>query len=296
MKELDKYHYVKFANDNKLCYWLMVTPPSGECIDVYATVFHNNKLHEDVLVAQIWEEGYYIVSAWISPVVDTKVLLRLFFKTAMKIRFLNGDSSVDLAYGYLDALCKDFIDVNGLVYDRERLYEIVEDAYSVELDVSSLVEMRKWLWNGVYATLPSKVKSSIRMTHKNTTAKEKTMRSIEDAISKLSNQKKFITVSAISDLISKPEVTVRKYMELFRDEIDSINISNFDTSNFHSYVRDENVNNIIMAIRELHSANKRLSKTDVADIADLSRMTIHRLWEDERIQKIMKDYNNLQTA
>lgn len=296
MKEIHDSHYKKFVAENRLIIWGIVEPPSGECTDIRHSVFFEGEHHKDALVARVWSGGYWIVSAWISPSVSKDVLVRLFYKTALKVRYLNGDSSVDLAWGYLNALCKDFIDDGDIMYNREKLYEVVEDAYAVEMDVNCIKELRKWQWIGMFAFLKSSVKSSIRMTHRNMTETERTYRSIEDAIATLSNEKRFITVSLISSMVGISEEGVRRYMNLFREEIDSINISNFDTSNFHSYVRDENVSNIIMAIKELYSVNKRLSKTDVADITDLSRMTIHRLWEDERVQRAMNEYNKTMTA
>lgn len=293
MKQNVDFFYQKFILDNRLIVWSIVDREVESAkTDIYATVDSNGVRYENALVAYRWDEPYSVVSAWISSRINRRVLEAVFYKTAMKVRYLNGDVSVDLAYGYLDALCKDFIDGDSLVYSRDRLYGIVEQAYSDELELDRIVELRRWEWLGRFALLPSRYKASIRMTHTNQTTTENTIRAIEQAISDLGAEKSFINIKTLSEKVGMHRNSISRYFEIFKDEIDSINMSNFDTTNFHTYVKDENVYEIIQAIRDLSATHKRLSKVGVSEATDLSRMTIHRLWEDKRIQEVMEDYNN----
>lgn len=286
-----KFCYVDFFLSNRLVIWGVVSPPTGDYTDIVSSVVIDGVYYKDAVVARRYDECFKVVSCWISPSIDSDKLSLVLYKTALKVRYLNGDGSMDLCYGYLDALCKDFLDRGSLLFDRERLYGYVEAAYDIDINVDDILELRRYEWLGKFAKLPTAIKSSIRMKHLNRTTTEENTRRVENAIHELAQMKHFITSSSISDISNLSVRTVERYVPLYKEEIDSYNMSNFDTTNFHSYTKDQNVYRIIEAIREATALEKKLSKTDLAEATELTRMTIHRLWKDQRIQDVMTKYN-----
>lgn len=286
------FHYQKFFQDNRVIVWGSLTEPSGDYTEIYSDVMLDGMYYANALVARRYEEMFRVVSCWISPNVSRDRLSSVLYKTAIKFRYLNQDRDIDLCYGYLDALCKDFLDKENLLFDRKVLYGVVESAYDVEYSVDDISELRRYKWIGKFAGLPTHLKSKIRMNHLNRTTTEENTRKVEGAIYELAHMKHFITSSNVSDMSGLSTRTVERYIPLYKEEIDSYNMSNFDTTNFHSYIKDQNVYKIIDAIKEATALEKKLSKTDLAEATELTRMTIHRLWNDKRIQDVMDQYNN----
>jgi len=284
-------HYQRYFMDNRLNIWHLVSKPTGDYTEIFSDVMFEGKYYENALVARRYEEMFPVVSCWISPLVSRDKLSGVLYKTALKFRYINKDRGMDLCYGYLDALCRDFLDRDNLLYDREVLYGFVEAAYDTDVHVDEISELRRYKWIGKFAMLPTHLKSRIRMKHLNRTTTEENTRKVESAVYTLAEMKHFITSANIAEVSELSVRTVERYVPMYKEEIDSYNMSNFDTTNFHSYTKDQNVYRIIDAIREATALEKKLSKTDLAEATELTRMTIHRLWNDRRIQEVMTKYN-----
>ena len=176
------FHYQRYFVENRLNIWLLVSPPTGEYTEIFSDVMFEGKYYENTLVAKRYEEMFSIVSCWISPLVSRDKLGSVLYKTALKFRYLNKDRSMDLCYGYLDALCKDFLDRDNLLYDRSVLYDLVEIAYDTDVRVDEISELRRYKWVDKFAMLPTHIKSKIRMKHLNRTTTEENTRKVESAV------------------------------------------------------------------------------------------------------------------
>ena len=157
--------------------------------------------------------------------------------------------------------------------------------------LAEIVELKKYRWVGKFALMPMKLKQSIIMTHNNKTKTEENIRAIEAALEMLKDTDMFITKETLAQESKLSFDVVTRYVSIYRDDINTHNLSVAGTDNFKQYVRDQNISRIVDAIEATQGLQDKLSKTDLADELELSRMTIHRLWKDQRIQNAMQTFN-----
>lgn len=125
---------------------------------------------------------------------------------------------------------------------------------------------------------------------------DKTKSQIKGAIDYLfSNSGDFITANLIKDGLDENVSlsTVRRYMEVFKDEIDRHNKKVFGTDNFVTYKKTLSLHKIKRAIKVLNEADERLSRRRVAKEAGVHFNTVQNLWDDEEIQKELDKFNEL---
>lgn len=87
--------------------------------------------------------------------------------------------------------------------------------------------------------------------------------------------------------------TIRGYMNVFRDEIDTHNRKVFGTDNFMKYKKVLSVHNIKRAINVLNEADERLSRRKVAKETGLHFNTVQNLWDDDEIQEELDKFNEI---
>ena len=130
----------------------------------------------------------------------------------------------------------------------------------------------------------------------NSKRRDKTSSLVKKAVNELLlTDNDFITAQSIRDGLEDDVSlsTVRRYMEVFKDEIDSHNNRVFGTSNFITYKKTLSIHKIKGAIQILNDANERLSRRKVAKEAGVHFNPVQNLWDDEDIQSELDKYNSV---
>ena len=283
-----------YVESNRLMLYREIDGLSGDRTEVIGNIIWGVDVYTDHLFAYRYDGGYRVVSAYINRKAGSHALPRMFYQLALKLKYLNEDKGIDVVFGYMDLYCKEYVDRDGFEFSREKLYDMVESAYNVDVRLAEIVELRKYRWVGKFALMPMKLKQSIIMTHNNKTKTEENIRAIEAALEMLKDTDMFITKETLAQESKLSFDVVTRYVSIYRDDINTHNLTVAGTDNFKQYVRDQNISRIVDAIEATQGLQDKLSKTDLADELELSRMTIHRLWKDQRIQTAMLQYNGFE--
>jgi len=144
-------------------------------------------------------------------------------------------------------------------------------------------EKRKYAWNENHKNLKKQLKIEImnkdrfkKVVNENT---DKIFYAVTDL---LDNYNDFITTTIVAQRAKLKLTTTRKYIEVYREEIDSHNKARYGTSNHNEYLNLLSKEEIKNAVLNLHFKNKKVNIQNVADYTNLHRNTV---------AKINKKYN-----
>lgn len=242
------------------------------------------------LVGLYLEEGFYVVSI---PMVEVKEFSPSYLWFIINsLVFLNDDKTVDELVDFMYLYMVQFSSKNGYEPNKSYLRDLVDK--SVErVDEEKCYQMRKFFF---LKKLSKKDVRSAVMGFLNKRKKSETMDKIDSVIQWLCiESNKFITAKLISDELGDDLSvhTVRAYMNVFRDEIDTHNRKVFGTDNFMKYKKVLSVHNIKRAINVLNEADERLSRRKVAKETGLHVNTVQNLWDDDEIQEELDKFNEI---
>lgn len=257
---------------------------------IYARDMGSPVSYRDELVGYYLDEGFYVVSV---PMTEVKEFSeRYMWFIVSSLVFLNPESSVDDLVDFMYLYMVEFSTMNG--YEPSRVYlRGVIDKCIDKLDEERCYQYRKFFFVKVLSK--KDVKSAV-MLYLNKRSKSEMMKKIDNVIQWLCiESNKFITANLIKEGLDE-EVslsTIRRYMELFKEEIDRHNRKVFGTDNFNVYQKTLSIHNIKRAIQVLNDANERLSRRNIADKAGVHFNTVQNLWDDEEIQQELDKFNKV---
>lgn len=247
-------------------------------------------VHDGGLVAYYLEEGFYVVSV---PMVGvTEFSNRYLWFVVNSLVCLNEDAPVDDLVDFMYLYMMEFSSVRGYEPNKVYLRDLIDSCIE-GLDEQRCYQFRKFFFVN---KLDKNTTKSVVMSYLNKRNKSEMVKNIDNVIQWLCIEgNKFITAQSIRDGLEDDVSlsTVRRYMEVFKDEIDSHNNRVFGTSNFITYKKTLSIHKIKGAIQILNDANERLSRRKVAKEAGVHFNTVQNLWDDEDIQSELDKYNSV---
>lgn len=242
------------------------------------------------LVGLYLEEGFYVVAV---PMVEVKEFSqRYLWFIINSLVFLNDDKTVDELVDFMYLYMVQFSSKSGYEPNKEFLRGMVDK--SIEgVDEEKCYQLRKFFF---IKKLSKKDVRSAVMSFLNKRKKSETMDKIDSVIQWLCiESNKFITAKLISDELGDDLSvhTIRGYMNVFRDEIDTHNRKVFGTDNFMKYKKVLSVHNIKRAMSVLNEADEKLSRRKVAKEAGVHFNTVQNLWDDDEIQEELDKFNEI---
>lgn len=122
--------------------------------------------------------------------------------------------------------------------------------------------------------------------------KNETIDKIKNAVNKLLTEGEFISQQLVADMIDRSRQLVGEHWSIVEDQVNTFNLDKFSTTDKMKIQKMESVASIVDAIRQAMHLEQKLTKSNLAEAARLSRMTVHRLWNEEEIQQAMQEYNS----
>lgn len=249
-------------------------------------------------VAKYYEGGYEYYSAAINTnkVYRQDTAIKLCYSVGMNLVVLNPNKDMSILESYMDLLSLDVFDDSERSFriKRETLFGIMNKVRSGEIKVSPRIGKYRWT---TFMSLEQK--RSIVAKNNSRTKSSRMHDLIEKAVDVLTDEFSdiFITPKEVQrevegfsgELVSLN--TIRKYMEVFRDEIDSHNEAVFGTANFNSYMKICSIYNITSAIDAIAELKEKISQRRVAKYASVHYNTVNNLWNETAIQEALDNYN-----
>lgn len=249
----------------------------------------------DVHVANFYPNGFFVVNAYISGNIKRGMEKTMLSYIARRLLFLNGGMKKfnDIA-DYLNLFCKKFINTDYYQVKERDVRDLIFELHS-KVDYSDhtkLAYLKKYDFIGEAAFLTREEKSRFVRINKSLTSVEITRRAVEAAVNELVDGDKFITQQLVADMIDRSRQLVGEHWSIVENQVNTFNLDKFSTTDKMKIQKMESVASIVDAIRQAMFLEQKLTKSNLAEAARLSRMTVHRLWNEEEIQQAMQEYNS----
>lgn len=240
-------------------------------------------------IAMYVEQGYWSYSIYTTPSYGNP---RLAYRIAMILAHLNKDKDISVLNRCMDIICSLRYDSDDMLVPRKTIESIIEEVISGQKDV--LPMKKKWYF--LKKDLNKEEKKSIICTHMNETVAKVNFSKVEFAVRELidsqTEHESFITINDIVSLSGLSKNTVKKYMAIFRDEINECNIRSFDTDNYSTFIKHDSVGKISSVIEKYREEQEmRLTKTKVSKRSKLHYNTVKGLWFEDEVQLALDRYN-----
>lgn len=244
------------------------------------------------LVGLYLEDGFYVVSV---PMVDVKEFSnRYLWYIVNSLVFLNEDKTVDELVDFMYLYMVEFASKRGYEPNKVFLREMIDKSID-GVDEERCYQLRKFFF---IKKLSRKDVRKAVMSFLNKRKKSETLDKIDSVIQWLCiESNKFITANLISEELGD-EISIhsiRNYMSVFRDEIDSHNLKVFGTENFMKYKKVLSLHNIKRAMKVLNDANESLSRRRIAKEAGVHFNTVRKLWDNDEIQSELDKFNKIES-
>ena len=267
-----------------ITYWSGIT--SNVARDCGTSVIYDGEL-----VGYYLEDGYQVISV---PMASVSAMTKDYlWHVVYCLVVLNIDKSVEVLTDFMYLYIVEFTDTGYLKPEREYIQGMVD--YVVDkADSNKCVRSRKFFF---IKSLDRWKMRKIVISYVNKRKSTDTLMRIENVIEWLTIEaNEFITPTTVKEHLDKEGMdmsltTVKKYMELKRDEIDRHNRKIFGTDKFAMYRKMLSIHNIKEAIEVLSRADESLSRRKVADTAGVHFNTVQNLWMDEEIQEQLNKFN-----
>lgn len=258
--------------------------------------------YKGTLCAYYLDDGFYSYSAY------SKVSRGNFsnaFRVCNVVTFLNPDISVEVLFSYMDLLCSEFFDTNDFNVDRKILLKNINKVRDGLYEVTPIV--KKYFWVKPYDKIGKKDKevngvlydgkSKVVMSLYNKSRSVKTVMILENAINTLievgNDNGSFITYKDIQEVSGLSMATIKRLSFMFKKDIDSYNIANFNTEKYGEFLKFISVNKITSTIRFfINESETKLTQRKVASKSKLHFNTVCNLWGEEDVQVSLDEYNN----
>lgn len=243
------------------------------------------------IVAKYFEEGYSVTSCYygrFDGFIPDKIIKRIAFCLVA----LNPDTDLNILAMFMVAYCNDKSGLkDGVTYKYETMLSLL-DGVTEKVNINLIQSPRKFYWNtrGQRLSLDNKRKAMLMFT--NDRKSSDTLKKVDNAIQCLMTEAKyFITAKRIADVSGCGKETAKRYMAVYKDEVDRYNEDMFTTNSFATYRRILSIHKIKEAIHTLNKAEDSLSRRKVAKEAGVHFNTVQNLWSDEEIQEELNKYN-----
>lgn len=244
-----------------------------ECISNGDEVFFNGGL-----IGYYMRNGFRVVSFY-RVKHDAGLSKSSLFSITFSFLYLNQELPFDDTVLCLTSYFNELSGVEGMEYSKEYVEEIVEWCIS-NLDEDKLWEKKYFYWTGGrYALSSSELKSAMRIFLN----KDKKVRNLnlfyKHLTVKIDGGDEFITPKSF-DIPDMSLSSVKRYFNLFKDDIDKHNKRKFSFTNYRDYQRELSIKKINEAVKRMggESAKPNLSRRQVASEAGLHFNTVQKLW------------------
>jgi hypothetical protein len=210
-------------------------------------------------------------------------------KIAYTVAYLNPDKEVDVLFNYLDMLATDRYDSGEEKISRPYLLSCLKKK------VDPYKESRKFYWVGRFQHAKLEDKKKIFRSFLNNTAEVKNVKAVASYMHEMEESSRFffITARSISDATGLGYWTVINILPQFRERIDNYNVSVCSTDNFSHFRKIVNIDKIVSVIDNYVESGdlSGITKSRVSSKAGISRVTVHKLWDEESIEMACSRYN-----
>ena len=243
---------------------------------------------EESYVADYIEDGYESFSIYTTK---SRGNARLAFRIAMVLAELNRDKDPQVLCECMNLICHLRYDSMDMVVSRTTITNIIDSVFNDEIDVQPTI--KKWSFRGI---LNKDEKRSIIFSYINETRSQNNFRKVESAVRCLidaqSETENFITIRDVVEITGLSKSTVKKYIVVFRDEINDCNMRSFLTDNYSVFSKRENVYKISSVIEKyIEEQEKSLTRKKVSYRSKLHYNTVKSLWFEEEVQEALEKYN-----
>lgn len=198
-------------------------------------------------------------------------------RNAFILGFLNKSKSNTLLIKYIDiVLSNKYYMINHNLYPE--YFEMnINNGKDKELEEMEF-EKRKYVWDKDYRSLSKQVKIEIMNRDRFKEIVSANTDKIFNAVTNLlDNYSDFITVAIVAKHAGMNEVTTRKYIEVYREEIDSHNKSKYGTSNHNEYLTLLSKEDVTNAVFNLKFHKKKVNIQSVSTYTGLHRNTVSKI-------------------
>lgn len=236
------------------------------------------------------EDGFSVISIPMKKL-DNPTSSFIWYITCCLV-VMNEDKDVSILSGFMFHYLNHFNKKENYLPNLEYCGQLVSRAFEVA-DEEMVLSTRKFNFT---KNISSKERRSLIMGFLNKRKTTDTLAKIENAIQWLIIEGNgFITVNEIVSACDGEysKSTVKRYMNLLKDDIDTHNRKVFGTDNFVLYKKTLSIHKIKGAIQILNEANERLSRRKVAKEAGIHFNTVQNLWDDDEIQEELDKFNQI---
>ena len=239
-------------------------------------------------VANYIEDGYQSLSIYTQK---SRGNIKLGYRIAMVLAELNREADPQVLCDCMDLLCKLRYDSLDLTVPRVTILNIIDSVLNGETEV--IPTTKKWEFMG---NLNKAEKRSIVFEYINETRSQANFRKVESAVRFLidgqSEAESFITVKEVARITELSENTVRKYLVIFRDEINDCNMKTYSTINYNTFAKHESVSKISATISKYQEEqDNKLTRKKVSNRTKLHYNTVTTLWLEDEVQDALEVYN-----
>ena len=240
------------------------------------------------LVASYIEDGYKTLSVYTTK---SRGNIRLAFRIAMVLAELNKEKDPQVLCECMNLICHLRYDSMDMKASRTTITNIIDSVLNGDLEVSSTV--KKWSF---VKGLDKSEKRSIIFSYINETKSQNNFKKVESAVRFLidsqSETENFITIKDVVGVTGLSKSTVKKYLVVFRDEINTCNMSSFFTDNYSVFLKQENVSKISSVIEKYREEQERnVTRIKVSNRSKLHYNTVKSLWMEDEVQQALDRYN-----
>jgi hypothetical protein len=258
-------------------------------------------IHNGGLVSYYVEDGYDSFSAHTST---SRGNFSNAFRIAGVISLLNPDVEESILFKYMNLLCLEFFDTKELMADRGIILDNINNVRGGLYSVHPV--KKKFFWVKPYDKIGKKDreiegkiydgKSKVVMSHYNKSKRIESIHNIERAIDLLielgNDDNTFITIKDISKTSGVSESTIKRLYFMFKEDIDSYNLSMFSTSSYQEFIKGCNVMKITHAISSFkETLESKITKRSVSEKSELHINTVYNLWDEDSVQDALNEYN-----
>lgn len=198
-------------------------------------------------------------------------------RNALILGFLNKNISNQTLINYLEIVLNNkyyMINHSLKATDFITRINIGKDKELAEMEF----EKRKYVWNEEHKNLKKELKVEIMNKDRfKKVVTENTYKIFYAVTDLIDNYNDFITATIIAQRAGLNVITTSKYIEVYRDEIDSHNKAIYGTSNHNEYLMLLSKEEIKNAVINLRHKDKKINIQTVANFTKLHRNTVAKI-------------------
>jgi len=249
---------------------------SDEYIDVYYVFKKEGRLK----VAKKFKDKVHSLSCF--PLTFTKKpqksnLKFVLYRNAIVLGFLNKKTPSKDLVNYIHKVISNKYYMYNYSLSAEYYEKIIDHGKNKELEEMDF-ETKRYIWYDNHQKLNKKLKCKIMNIDRFKITVNENTNKIFDAVTDLLNSyDDFITTILIAKHAKINYTTTKKYIGVYREEIDSHNKAKYGTSNHNQYLLLISKEEITNAISNLKFKSQKVNIQTVADYTTLHRNTVAKI-------------------